>query len=82
MILVDVYLPVVDRVYDFNLDESKPIGMMIVDIVDMICQKEQWQPPKNMAGMALWVIDEKRKLPGNSTLAANRIVSGMRLMLV
>ena len=82
MILMDLYLPVVDRVYDFKLDETKPIGMMIGDIVDMICQKEQWQQPENIEGMTLWVVDEKRKLSPNSTLAANSIHSGMRLMLV
>ena len=41
MILVDVYVPVMDEIYDFYLDEDVEIGLLIPQIAESICQKEQ-----------------------------------------
>ena len=36
MILVDVYVPSMDRVYNFNLDEDSSIQVIIDEISDLI----------------------------------------------
>lgn len=41
MIMVDVYVPSVDREYDFEIDENAPISLVIEEISAMVCQKEQ-----------------------------------------
>lgn len=40
MILVDVYVPSLNRVYDFNLDEDSAISVLISEISELICKKE------------------------------------------
>lgn len=82
MILVDIYVPVIDRIYDFLLDGSKYVDAVIEDIADMICQKEQWQIDGDIKNLSLWITSEHRRLSKNLTLADNGIISGMRLMLV
>ena len=41
MILVDVEVPILDKIYDMQLDEYTPAAFLAEDIVGMICQKEQ-----------------------------------------
>ena len=43
MFLADVSVPVLNQIYDFKLDENMKIGILIEEIVEMICQKEQCQ---------------------------------------
>lgn len=40
MILVDVYVPSLDRTYNFNLDEDSKISVLIEEISELICKKE------------------------------------------
>ncbi len=81
MILVDVYVPAVDRIYDFWLDETKTVSAAAAEIAAMICQKEQWQLTGEAADLSLWHSGQKR-LADNLTLADNGIHAGARLMLI
>ena len=40
MILTDVYVPSVDKIYDFQLNEKVPVSTVIEEITEMISQKE------------------------------------------
>ena len=40
MIMADVYVPSIGRQYDFSLDEQATIGLLIPEIAEVICQKE------------------------------------------
>ena len=40
MINVDVYVPAMDRTYNFNLDEEAKIAFLIDEISELICKKE------------------------------------------
>lgn len=81
MILVDVYVPAVDRVYDFWLDETKTAAVAAAGIAAMICQKEQWQLTGETGELSLWHSAQKR-LADNLTLAENGIWAGERLLLI
>ena len=41
MILVDIYVPSVDKGYDFSLDENAKGSVILEEIVEMIDQKER-----------------------------------------
>lgn len=80
--LIDLYVPVVDRVYDFQVDETKAVQVVLDDIADMICQKEQWQMKGESVKLSLWSVDGHRKLEKSKSLIQNGIRSGMQLILV
>ncbi len=82
MILVDIYFPAVDMVYDFRLDENVKIIHLLQEIQEMMCKKYRSvlndQPEKFM----LCTMESKKILTNDSTLAANGIKNGARLMIV
>lgn len=82
MILVDIYIPSVDKTYDFSLDETVEIQTIIEEIVEMVGQKEHTTITGDMA--ALWLCDSltKRKLPRTALLEDCGIHNGSSLLLV
>lgn len=82
MILVDIYIPSVDKTYDFSLDETAKIQIVIEEIVEMIGQKEHTTITGDTS--ALWLCDSltKRRLPRTSPLEDCGIHNGSSLLLV
>ena len=46
MINVDIFVPALDRSYNFNLDEEAGIRFLIDEIAELLCKKE----PSSLAG--------------------------------
>ena len=82
MILVDVYVPSVDNVYDFQLDEDSPIYLIVEEIGELIGQKEHSNIVGNIENLLLCSYKDKRILPKDSTLALCGIQTGNSLILV
>ncbi len=82
MILVDVFVPSVDTVYDFQLDENAAIGMLVEEMGEMVGQKEHGQIGGNVEKLCLCSLGSRRILPKNRTLAECEIVTGDKLMLL
>lgn len=82
MILVDVYVPSLDKEYNFSLNENVNIGTIREEVVEMIGQKEQTQLVGNISGMNLLSKERESILPDNSTLARCGIKTGAMLYLV
>lgn len=82
MVLVDVSVPVLNQIYDFKLDENMEIGILIEEIVEMICQKEQCQIIGNLSEIFLCEVETKEILSKTRTLQESNIHTGSRLMLV
>ena len=82
MVLVDIYVPAVDKRYDFQLDEKVPIHVIIEEITEMIGQKERMTVAGDIGGMIL--SDQVRGiiLPKDRTLHGCGIGNGSRLLLV
>lgn len=82
MILVDIYVPSVDRVYDFQVDESYSVAVIVEEVCEMIQQREQMNG--FLAEEAAVLLDEKtqRMLPLDQTMEECRITDGNRLILV
>lgn len=82
MILVDVYVPSVDREYDFGLDEKAKISGIIEEVASLVSQKEQCDLKGSLDGLLLCSMQDRAILPKDRTLEQCRIRNGNRLMLV
>ena len=82
MILVDIEVPILEKVYDIQLDENTPTCFLIEDIVGMICQKEQLRLSGLLYDMTLWHKAKKQLLEPGRTLIQYGIVNGETLILI
>ena len=82
MIMVDVYVPAVDREYDFCLNQNVEIGAVIEEISAMIAYKEHSRIVGNMEELMLCDQGNDTILDRRRTLRACRIQTGSKLMLI
>ena len=82
MILVDIYVPSVDRVYDFHLNEKAKVSVVIEEIAEMVSQKEHSQLIGDVSEMLLCEYSNNRVLDRNSTLENLGVCTGEKLILV
>lgn len=82
MILVDLYLPVLDKTYNFRLDENAHVEDVTEEIAEVICQREQTTLLGNAADLLLYQTSTHHILSASSTLSDSGIASGDRLSLV
>ncbi len=82
MILVDVYVPAVGNVYDFQLDEEEKISAIIEEIGELIGQKEHCKIVGRIEDLMLCTREDKRILRKNLSLAAEGIHNGNSLIMV
>lgn len=82
MILVDVYVPSVDKVYDFQLNENTPVNMIIEEICEMVSQKEHTVLNGKIEDMLLCEKGSERILLKEDTLYSSGVRTGKSLILV
>ena len=82
MIYVDISVPSFDKVYDFNLDEYAKIDVIIKEIIEMVCKREQCELTGNMSEMMLVVVDSQCILKRNKALKECGVHTGSKLILV
>ncbi len=82
MILVDVFVPSVNNVYDFRLDEKTPVQNVIEEICELIEMKEHCNLMGDIGSMMLCCQKRGRILPGYCTLSECGINTGSSLILV
>lgn len=82
MILVDIYVPGVDKVYDFQLNENTPIATVVDEIAEMVGQKERSPLQGNASELLLCDKATGRILHGGDTLSGAGITTGRTLILV
>lgn len=82
MILVDIYVPSVNNVYDFQLDEQTKIGTLIEEVAELIEQKEQCKIVGRVEELMLCKQQEKIIFPWNKTLEECNVQTGNSLLLV
>lgn len=82
MILVDIFVPSVNKVYDFQLSETTPIHTVIEEITEMISQKERAVIVGDIKELML--CDKKTQciLEKNKTLAESDIITGQSLIFI
>lgn len=82
MIMVDVYVPAMDREYDFALNPNVKIFKIIEEISEIIAGKEHSEIVGNGKELILCDRRKGRILDGNKTLSACQIQTGSSLLLV
>ncbi len=82
MVIVDVRAPSLDAVYDFSLSEDTQIGVIIEEIVDIICRREKLSEVPDSGAHMLCCVSSGRILDRHKTLNDYGIQPGNELMLV
>lgn len=82
MIMVDVSVPSIGRQYNFSLEEQAPISMVIAEISEVICQKENCTLQGEMGELKLCCVESEQILSQNATLKQYGVKDGNRLILI
>lgn len=81
MILVDIQVPIVNRTYDFELDDEMKTGELIREITGIIVEKEKLE--EGVEGeMHLYSMFHEKILNEQLTLKQQGIGSGEKLYLI
>ena len=82
MIVIEVFAPVLGKLYDFKIHEYAPAGDIKEEICVMICQKEQLPLAENMDELMLFSLDSNRMLNDEISCYDNNVKNGGRLIIV
>ena len=82
MIIVDIYAPSVDQVFDFILDENAEVSDVMADVVEMIAKKTGSTSENGASQVVMYKSDKEQPLNANASLFENDIKDGDRLILV
>lgn len=82
MIIVDIFVPALDRTYDFKLAETEFLYVLAEEIAEMISRKEQNYIKGEVKKAILCEQNTMRILPPDKTLKELGIHTGDRLIFV
>lgn len=82
MIIVDVFVPVVNKEYDFSINEKSAISLVIEEISEMIAQKEGFLTVRHPENFILCNAETNGIMDTKMTLESYGIGNGGRLILV
>lgn len=82
MILVDIYVPSVDKTYDFQLNEQISIATVVEEISEMIGQKEHSKISGDIKDLVLCTYETGAILNKTLTLEETGVITGQKLLLV
>ena len=82
MILVDIYIPSVDKTYDFQINEQSRISTVVEEITEMIGQKERSRIVGDISKLLLCEYSTGSVLDPETTLEQAGIGTGEKLLLV
>lgn len=81
MVLVNVYVPVIDQQFEFNLDEDTRISNLLVEMGEMLKQMQMEEDTEQLGNLLLSDLNQRRILAGDQTLSAYGITNGAKLIL-
>lgn len=82
MIMIDIYFPAVDQVYNLKVDENSKIHGLVKEISEMMCKKYKSAFEGSGEQYMLCSLDEEKVLSEQATLADYQVRNGSRLMMV
>ena len=82
MINIDIAVPILDKEYNFNLDEETKISALINEISELIAKKEHLNLSGAKSSMIIGSLDKKINLNFDFCLREYRIRTGEKLILV
>ncbi|MCM1135541.1 MAG: hypothetical protein NC400_08195 [Clostridium sp.] len=81
MILVDIQVPLLDKIYDFELDEEEQTGKILEEILLLIEQKEGFARRRE-GKLFLYALRQEGILASEETLKQQGVGDGDRLLLL
>lgn len=81
MISVDIHVPVLDRAYDFELNEELETGRLIEDILILIAREEHLHESEG-GNMYFYAVRQEIVLRREETLGNQGVRNGDRLVLI
>ena len=82
MVLVDIYVPIINETYDFELDENVMVEEIIEAVVDIIGRQMKSDVSGQSKEFSLYLQESTLRLKKNCTLHMNGVRDGSRLMLI
>lgn len=82
MLLVEVKVPALCGRYDFELEETSSVELLIQEIMAVICQKERCQCFQGAQGLGLYSQDLERQLLPEEILGTSGVKNGQSLILL
>lgn len=82
MILVDIYIPSLDKNYDFQVDGTVSVENLTMEISEMIGNETKSGKISGAEDFMLCSLDQNKVLKKYNTLTDCGIKNGSRLMLV
>lgn len=81
MILVEISVPALVRRYDFELEETAKVSVLIREMIEVIGQKEHIPFTEMEQGFSLYQQETASRLNLDGTLEENGVHGGQRLIL-
>jgi len=81
MILVDIQIPELERIYDFELDEEARLQEVLEEILCLTARKENISL-KDTGHMQLFALRQESLLDKGGTLKGQGVEAGDRLILI
>jgi len=82
MLLLEVRVPALCGRYDFELEETAPVEVLIQEIVAVVCQKERCQCFEGPQGLRLYSQELERQLLPGEVLGTTGVRNGQSLILL
>lgn len=82
MILTDIYVPALNEKYDFQLDETVPVQMLIDEIVEVLQKKSGGIPEDSSHPFVLCSFEQMCILDSARTLQECGVKNGSGLFIV
>ena len=82
MIIVDIFVPVLNKSYDFSINEKMPIALLTEEISEMVAQKEGCINIKHPESFVICNLSTKSILNSAHTLEEYGVENGSRLALI
>ena len=82
LINVDVYVPALNRTYNFNLEEDAQISHLIREISELICRKEQSTLDGDPGQLMMGSVERKINFSAQHSLQDYSVKNGDTLILV
>ena len=82
MILVDIYVPAMDKSYDFMLDENVNVSALTTEITEMLAKKTGSDRCADRNEFVLYHVNREAPIPAGKSLYESGVRDGDRLILV
>lgn len=82
MVIVDVSVPALEKVYNLSLDEKAKIDDLIEEIVELVLQKEHLEFKGDHHEFVLCAVESGAQMRRDKTLGDYGITGGAKLILV